>query len=105
MIEPLYPGRIAANHVEVGEAVKADNLLLELDPAEANADALAAQAALDSALQCLMKVACAWMMRVENDRGIVSGDLACCPRRKLRIMSAPRPNRRASFMSWNGAVK
>jgi hemolysin D len=50
VIEPLDPGRIAANHVEAGQAVKAGDLLLELDPAEANADALAAQAALDASL-------------------------------------------------------
>src|SRR5208283_2296305 len=50
VIEPLDPGRIAANHVEAGQAVKAGELLLELDPAEANADALAAQAALDASL-------------------------------------------------------
>jgi hemolysin D len=50
VIEPLDPGRIAANHVEAGQAVKAGDLLLELDPAEAKADALAAQDALDAGL-------------------------------------------------------
>ena len=39
VIEPLDPGKIAAIHVETGQTVKAGDLLLELDPAEANADA------------------------------------------------------------------
>ena len=50
VIGPLDPGRIAANHVEVGQSVKAGDLLLELDPAEAEADARGAQAALDASL-------------------------------------------------------
>ncbi|MBV9288757.1 MAG: HlyD family type I secretion periplasmic adaptor subunit [Hyphomicrobiales bacterium] len=50
VIEPLDPGRIAANHVEAGQPVKAGELLIELDPTEANADVLAAQAALDASL-------------------------------------------------------
>ena len=43
VIEPLDPGKIAAIHVEKGQTVKAGDLLLELDPAEADADALSAQ--------------------------------------------------------------
>ena len=39
VIEPLDPGKIAAIHVENGRRVKAGDLLLELDPAEADADA------------------------------------------------------------------
>jgi hemolysin D len=50
VIEPLDPGKIAAIHVEKGQTVKAGQLLLELDPAEANADALAAQNALNASL-------------------------------------------------------
>jgi hemolysin D len=50
VIEPLDPGRVAENHVEAGQSVKAGDLLLELDPAEDKADALAAQAALDASL-------------------------------------------------------
>jgi hemolysin D len=50
VIEPLDPGKVAAIHVEAGQAVRAGDLLLELDPAEADADALAAQDALDSNL-------------------------------------------------------
>jgi hemolysin D len=50
VIEPLDPGRIAAIHVENGEAVRAGDLLLELDPAEASADAASARAALDASL-------------------------------------------------------
>src|SRR6202161_3340484 len=37
VIEPLDPGKIAAIHVEKGQTVKAGDLLLELDPAEAAA--------------------------------------------------------------------
>ena len=50
VIEPLDPGKIAAIHVEKGQTVKAGDLLLELDPAEANADALSAQDALNASL-------------------------------------------------------
>ena len=50
MIEPLDPGKVAAIHVEAGQSVKAGDLLLELDPAEANADARAAQDALNASL-------------------------------------------------------
>ncbi len=50
VIEPLDPGKIAAIHVEKGETVKAGDLLLELDPAEANADAVSAQDALNASL-------------------------------------------------------
>ena len=48
VIEPLDPGKIAAIHVEKGQSVKAGDLLLELDPAEADADALSAQNALNA---------------------------------------------------------
>ena len=50
VIEPLDPGKIAAIHVEKGQTVKAGDLLLELDPAEADADALSAQDALNASL-------------------------------------------------------
>jgi len=50
VIEPLDPGKIAAIHVEAGLMVKAGDLLIELDPAEANADAAAARDALDASL-------------------------------------------------------
>jgi hemolysin D len=50
VIEPLDPGKIAAIHVERGETVKAGDLLLELDPAEANADATSAEDALNASL-------------------------------------------------------
>ena len=50
VIEPLDPGKVAAIHVEAGQSVKAGDLLLELDPAEATADALAAQDALNASL-------------------------------------------------------
>jgi hemolysin D len=43
VIEPLDPGKIAAIHVEKGQTVKAGDLLLELDRAEVNADALSAR--------------------------------------------------------------
>jgi hemolysin D len=48
VIEPLDPGKIAAIHVEKGQTVHAGELLLELDPAEANADVLNAQNALNA---------------------------------------------------------
>ena len=50
VIEPLDPGKIAAIHVERGQTVKAGDLLLELDPAEADADALSAQNTLNASL-------------------------------------------------------
>jgi hemolysin D len=50
VIEPLDPGKVAAIHVEAGESVKAGDLLLELDPAEANADASSARDALNASL-------------------------------------------------------
>ena len=50
VIEPLDPGKIAAIHVEKGQTVKAGDLLLELDPAEADADAASAQNALNASL-------------------------------------------------------
>ena len=43
VIEPLDPGKIASIHVQRGQTVKAGDLLLELDPAEADADAMSAQ--------------------------------------------------------------
>ncbi len=48
VIEPLDPGKIAAIHVEAGQTVKAGDLIFELDPAEANADATAAEDALNA---------------------------------------------------------
>jgi len=50
VIEPLDPGKVAAIHVEAGQSVKAGDLILELDPAEARADAVAARGALDANL-------------------------------------------------------
>jgi hemolysin D len=50
VIEPLDPGKIAAIHVESGQAVKEGDLLLELDPAEAYADAVSAQDSLSAGL-------------------------------------------------------
>ena len=50
VIEPLDPGKVAAIHVERGQIVKAGDLLLELDPAEADADALSARNTLNASL-------------------------------------------------------
>jgi hemolysin D len=50
VIEPLDQGKISAIHVEKGQTVKAGDLLLELDPAEANADAMSARDALNASL-------------------------------------------------------
>ena len=50
VIEPLDPGKVAAIHVEAGQSVKAGDLLFELDPAEASADARSAEDALDASL-------------------------------------------------------
>jgi hemolysin D len=50
VIEPLDAGKIASIHVEKGQTVKAGDLLLELDPAEANADALSAKDKLNASL-------------------------------------------------------
>ena len=50
VIEPLDPGKVAAIHVDEGQSVKAGDLLFELDPAEANADARSAEDALNASL-------------------------------------------------------
>jgi membrane fusion protein, hemolysin D len=50
VIEPLDPGKISAIHVAKGQSVKAGDLLLELDPTEASADATSAKDALDASL-------------------------------------------------------
>ena len=50
VIEPLDPGKIAAIHVETGQTVKAGDLLLELDPAEASADASSCRDSLNASL-------------------------------------------------------
>jgi hemolysin D len=50
VIEPLDPGKVAAIHVERGQTVRAGDLLLELDPTEADADALSAQNTLNASL-------------------------------------------------------
>ena len=50
VIEPLDPGKVAAIHVEAGQAVKAGDLLFELDPAEAVADARSAEADTNASL-------------------------------------------------------
>lgn len=45
-IQPLETGRVVAIHVENGQHVKAGDVLVELDPAEAEADELASVSAL-----------------------------------------------------------
>ena len=50
VIQPLDPGKVAAIQVENGQSVKAGDLLLELDPAEAAADERAAREALQAGL-------------------------------------------------------
>ena len=50
MIQALDPGKIAAIRVENGQPVKAGDLLLEFDPAEAAADERAAREALQAGL-------------------------------------------------------
>ena len=50
VVEPLDPGKVAAIHVEAGQPVKTGDLLFELDPAEANADARSAADALNASL-------------------------------------------------------
>ena len=47
VVQPFDSGKVAAIHVANGQAVKAGEVLLELDPAEAQADAEAARAARD----------------------------------------------------------
>jgi hemolysin D len=50
IIQPLDPGKVAAIHVEAGAHVKSGDLLLELDPAEAEADVNSARDALNAGL-------------------------------------------------------
>ena len=46
VIEPLESDKVAAIHVEAGQSVRTGDLLIELDPAEASADARSAEDAL-----------------------------------------------------------
>ncbi|OKO74232.1 hypothetical protein AC628_22955 [Bradyrhizobium sp. NAS96.2] len=50
VIQPLDPGKIAALHVENGQHMRAGDLLLELDPAEATAEENAQRDTLDANL-------------------------------------------------------
>ena len=50
VIEPLEPGKVAAIHVQAGQSVTAGDLLFELDPAEATADARSAEDGLNANL-------------------------------------------------------
>ncbi len=50
VIQALDPGKVAANRVENGQSVKAGDLLLEFDPAEAAADEREAREALQAGL-------------------------------------------------------
>ena len=50
VIEPLEPGKVAAIHVQAGQSVTAGDLLFELDPAEAAADARSAEDGLNANL-------------------------------------------------------
>jgi hemolysin D len=50
VIEPLDPGKVAAIHVEAGQSVGIGDLLFELDPAEANADARSAEDVMNASL-------------------------------------------------------
>ena len=50
VVQPLEAGTVTAIHVEVGRPVKAGELLFELDPTEANADARSAADALNASL-------------------------------------------------------
>ena len=50
VIQSLDPGKVAAIRVENGQPVKAGDLLLEFDPAEAAADERAAREALQAGL-------------------------------------------------------
>ena len=50
VIQPLEPGKIAAIHIAAGDHVKAGDLVLELDPAEAMADAMAQSDARNASL-------------------------------------------------------
>jgi hemolysin D len=50
VIEPLDPGKVAAIHVQAGQSVRTGDLLFELDPAEATADAQGAEDVLNASL-------------------------------------------------------
>jgi hemolysin D len=50
VIEPLEPDEVAAIHVEAGQSVRTGDLLIELDPAEASADARSADDALNASV-------------------------------------------------------
>src|SRR6202000_2534799 len=50
VIQPLDPGKVLAIHVESGAHVRAGDLVLELDPAEAAADEAAQRDAFDASV-------------------------------------------------------
>ena len=96
VIEPLDPGKISAIHVETGESVRAGNLLLELDPAEAAADAAGAQDTLNAGLAEVarrrfaidaLKAAKADAMQAEREAG--SGVSANSAKDRAEASSAP----------------
>ncbi|MFI5015377.1 MAG: HlyD family type I secretion periplasmic adaptor subunit [Hyphomicrobiales bacterium] len=49
VLQSLYPGKVAAIHVENGSRVKAGDVLIELDPTDSDADRQAQQSALEAA--------------------------------------------------------
>jgi hemolysin D len=89
VIEPLDPGKIVGIHVETGEAVKARDLLLELDPAEAAADAASVRDALDASLAevARRRYAIGALKAAETENSIFRGPRGCpsrsnCARRR-----------------------
>ena len=76
VIEPLDPGKVAAIHVEAGQPVKTGDLLFELDPAEADADAQSEADALNASLAEIARrrYAIAAVRAAQEEESRMSGD-------------------------------
>ncbi len=91
VIEPLDPGRVAAIHVEAGQAVKAGDLLFELDPAEAAADAKSAEADTNASLAEIARRRYAIEAVRAAEAEMTRGDGAAAPNRRGRRTSTRSP--------------
>ena len=98
VIQALDPGKIAAIRVENGQAVKAGDLLLELDPAEAAADEREARETLQASMsEVARRQTAVEAARAAQRQGAVNDDplpaleaLAANPQGKIARGDAPK---------------